>query len=48
LRAKRELVVLVEGLVASLKAMVWVAVLLSVVVYAGGIFCVGAFLCVQL
>eukprot|EP00928_Gymnodinium_smaydae_P004669 TRINITY_DN11591_c0_g2_i1.p1 TRINITY_DN11591_c0_g2~~TRINITY_DN11591_c0_g2_i1.p1 ORF type:complete len:699 (-),score=147.12 TRINITY_DN11591_c0_g2_i1:232-2328(-) len=43
LRTRRELVVLFEGLIASLKAMVWVAFLLLVIVYAGAIFCVGAF-----
>jgi len=42
LQMRRELVVLVEGLCASLRAMCWVAVLLGVLIYASAIFAVSA------
>lgn len=43
LRCKRELVIIAEGLMSSLKSMVWVAVLLALLIYAFGIFAVTVF-----
>jgi len=42
LQMRRELVVLVEGLFSSLRAMLWIAVLLGVLIYASAIFAVSA------
>mmetsp|Transcript_56394 Transcript_56394/g.104339 ORF Transcript_56394/g.104339 Transcript_56394/m.104339 type:complete len:587 (+) Transcript_56394:167-1927(+) len=40
LRLKRELMMIIEGIVASLKSMVWLALVLLVVLYIVSIFCV--------
>jgi hypothetical protein len=40
LRLKKELVMIIEGIITSLRSMVWLSVLLFIIVYASAIFCV--------